>query len=113
MEFRRCSTQSECNNKDKESSDWEKGDCSVLGPVASGTVDTGEGVGVDWWSIAIHTTTTHLTLSFVRSTHYFIGVYCGVHCDVKKVSTCFSVASVHTRTNQKLLLVCHTVALMQ
>ena len=28
-----------------------QGDCSVLAPVASGTVDTGERVGVDWWSI--------------------------------------------------------------
>ena len=44
-------TDSEGNDKDEEGSEWEKGDCSVLAPVASGTVDTGERVGVDWWSI--------------------------------------------------------------
>ena len=45
----------------------------ILGPVASGTVDTGEVVGVDWWSIVRHTATTQLVLSVVPPTFiYFI-----------------------------------------
>ena len=64
-----CSTDSEYDGKDNESSHWKKGDCHVLTPVASGTVDTGEVVGVDWWSIARHTVTTQLTLSAVYIPH--------------------------------------------
>ena len=64
-----CSTDSEYDDKGKESSDWKKGHCHVLAPVASGTVDTGEVVGVDWWSIARHTATTQLAFSVIPLTH--------------------------------------------
>ena len=72
IEFWMCSTDSEYDDKDKESSDWKKGDCHVPVPVASGTVDTGEVVGVDWWSMIRHTVTTQLTLSVVYTTHELI-----------------------------------------
>ena len=38
------------------------------------TVDTGEGVGVDWRSIASHRATTQLTLSVVSIVHKLIRV---------------------------------------
>ena len=86
VEFRRGGTESECDDNDKGSSEWEKGDCSVLAPVASGAVDTGEVVGVDWWGIARHTATTQLTLSVVFTAHEFIQLGRGVDSDGEKIS---------------------------
>ena len=86
IEFWRGGIESECDDKDKESSEWEKGDCSVLAPVASGAVDTGEVVGVDWWGIARHTATTQLTLSVVTTAHELIELGGGVDSYRKEIS---------------------------
>ena len=99
-EFWGGSTESKHDDKEKESSDWEKGDCNVLGPVASGTVDTGEGVRVDWWSIASHTATTKLALSEVFMTQKHIDFRGTIDGDVKKVLVFLSAACVQTRPNE-------------
>jgi hypothetical protein len=111
MKLWRKGTYSESDDKEKEASEWDKGDRSVLAPVASGTVDTGERVGIDRWSIAWLTLTTHLTLSVVRPTHYFIGV---VWFNNKADTIVFSCTSELTRTKQKsTLATCYTVAFVQ
>ena len=114
MKFMRKGTDSEGDDKDKEGSEWEKGDCSVLAPVASGTVDTGERVGVDRWGIAWLTTTTHLTLSIQFPTHSIVDEICRVDCDVEvEIMRSSSQASILTRSNNKLMSIGHAVAFLQ
>ena len=115
IEFWMCSTDSECDDKDKESSDWKKGDCHVLAPVASGTVDTGEVVGVDWWSMTRYTTTTQLTLSVVYTTHEIIDLRNFVGWNWYEKSTSYSMAIMLTRTDVKqihFMIVSHAVTLV-
>lgn len=82
IETWRSGTDPEHHHKDKEGSGWEERDGQVLAPVAGGTVDTSEGVGVDWRGMARYTSATHLAFPLEWSTHFLVDMGNGFTRDV-------------------------------
>ena len=111
MKHRRSGTDSKGDNKSEEGSEWEKRDRSVLAPVASGTVDTGERVGIDWWGIAWLTLTAHLTLSSICPTHHMIYIRLIVSSNSVVKTTSFFDARILTRAERIACRIGHTKTL--
>ena len=113
MQFWRSGTDSEGDDKDKEGNEWEKRDCSVLSPVASGTVDTGEGVGVNRWGIVATAPATHLTSSLELPTHHVIQFTRGIYSYTYFECVSVPVTGIEAWSNKNLIAVSNAIAFVE
>ena len=113
MQFWGSGTDSEDDDKDKEGSEWEQRDCSVLPPVASGTVDTGESVGVNRWGIVATALATHLTSPLEPCTHHVIQFTRGIYSDTYFECVKAPVTSIEAWSNKNLIAISHAIAFVE